>query len=115
VVTLRRADVVLVDFGEPQGSAPAYVRPALVIQANDYNTSRLVTIIVAVITSNTALARFPDNVSLPEGTAGLDRPSVVNVTRVRSIDRRYVIHTMGALPERFMADVDAGIRRVLGL
>ena len=114
MVSINRGDVVLADFGEPRGSSPAYVRPAVVLQSDPYNHSRINTIVLVVVTFSTALARFPDNVFLPEGTAGLDRGSVVNVTQLMTVDRSYVIQTLGHLPSRFMQLVDDGARRLLG-
>lgn len=56
----------------------------LVIQSASYNTSRLATVVVAVITSNTALAAVPGNVFLPAALTGLLKDSVVNVTALVS-------------------------------
>ena len=112
---VRRGDVVWADFGEPRGSGPAYRRPALVVQADIYNASRISTVVLAAITSNTALARFSDNVFLPAGCGGLDRDSVVNVTQVMSVDRRYIDDDAGCLPNHLMDQVDAGMRAILGL
>jgi mRNA interferase MazF len=46
----------------PVGSRPAERRPVLVVSADTDNASRLATVLVAVITSNTALADMPGNV-----------------------------------------------------
>ncbi|QAY70279.1 type II toxin-antitoxin system PemK/MazF family toxin [Xylanimonas protaetiae] len=114
-MTGRRGDVVWVDFGEPRGSAPAYVRPALVVQSDRYNDSRIATTVVVAITSNTALARFEDNVFLPAGTAGLDRDSVVNVTQVFTVDRSAIESPVGSLPASLLDQVADGVRSVLGI
>lgn len=114
-MTLLRGDVVWVDFGEPRGASPAYRRPALVVQADRYNGSRIATVVVAVITSNTALARYEDNVFLPAGTAGLDRDCVVNISQVFTIDREAVDPPEGSLPPSLAEQVDTGLRHVLGL
>ncbi len=46
-------------------SEPGYRRPVLVIQSDDFNHSRIATVIALVITSNTRLAQAPGNVFLP--------------------------------------------------
>src|SRR6266699_1080359 len=50
-------------------------------QAAAYNRSRLRTVVVAALPTNTRLAALPGNVFVPAATAGLDQDSVVNVTQ----------------------------------
>lgn len=104
------------DLGEPRGSAPAKRRPVLVLQADEYNRSRLATVIVVVLTSNTALAAMPGNVFLPGIATGLPKDSVANVTALATLDRRDLDQRpAGQLPGHLMAEVEQGIRRVLGM
>ena len=113
---VNRGDIHGCDLGPPTGSAPAKRRPVLVIAADSYNRSRLATTIVVVISSNTALAAMPGNVFLPAAISGLPKDSVVNVTAVATVDRRDLDpHPVGAVPEHVLADIDAGLRGVLGL
>ncbi len=113
---VTRGAVHWCDLGEAAGSAPAKRRPVLVIQADEYNRSRLATTVVAVLTSNSALAAMPGNVFLPANTTGLAKDSVVNVTALATVDRRALDpQPTGAVPHHLMADVDQGIRQVLGL
>lgn len=79
------------------------------------NRSRLGTVSVVGLTSNLKWAGAPGNLLVHAGTAGLDRDSVVNVTRVQTIDRSDLDARLGKLPRRLMNDVDAGLRRVLDL
>jgi mRNA interferase MazF len=110
-----RGDVCWADLGEPQGSKPAKRRPVLVIQADPYNASRLNTTLVAVITSNTALAAMPGNVFLPAVASGLPKDSVLNVTALATIDKADLHPPVGRLPSSLMTEIDRGLRRVLGL
>lgn len=113
---VNRGDIHWCDLGEPSGSAPAKRRPVLVIQADPFNRSRLATVIVAVLTSNTALAAMPGNVFLAAMATGLPKDSVVNVTALVTLDRRDLDpHPVGSVPAHLLAEVDAGLRRVLGL
>lgn len=112
---IRRAEVCWVDFGEPKGSAPAKRRPAVVVQADQYNKSRISTVVVLPITSNTALARHPGNVFLPARASGLPKDSVVNVSQPMTVDRADLDATGVTLPENLMDAVDAGLRRVVDL
>ncbi|MDM4764268.1 type II toxin-antitoxin system PemK/MazF family toxin [Galbitalea sp. SE-J8] len=70
-----------VDLGLPIDSAPAKRRPVLLISADPFNRSALSKVVVAVISSNTALAAHPGNVFLPAASTGLPKDSVVNVTQ----------------------------------
>ena len=67
---IQRGQIWWVDLAEPRGSEPGYRHPALVIQRDDVNRSRLATVVVCVLTSNTALARVPGNVLLPKRSTG---------------------------------------------
>lgn len=110
-----RGDVCWADLGEPKGSKPAKRRPVLVVQADPYNASRLNTTLVAVITSNTALAAMPGNVFLPAVASGLPRDSVLNITALATIDKADLDPPVGRLPSSLMTEIDRGLRRVLGL
>jgi mRNA interferase MazF len=112
---LGRGDVCWADLGEPRGCRPAKRRPVLVIQADPYNASKLSTTLVAVITSNTGLAAMPGNVFLPTVASGLPKDSVLNVTALVTIDKADLGQPVGRLPGSLMAEIDRGLRRVLGL
>jgi mRNA interferase MazF len=114
-VVIARGDIHWADLGDADGSRPAKRRPVLVVQAPAYNASRLATVIVAVITSNTGLAAMPGNVFLPAVATGLPRDSVVNVTALITLNKNDLAHPVGTVPEGLIAEVDRGLRRVLGL
>jgi len=110
----NRGDICWADLGEPKGSKPAKRRPVLVIQADSYNASKLSTTLVAVIISNTGLAAMPGNVFLPAVASGLPKDSVLNVTALVTIDKADLDQPVGRLPSSLMAEIDRGLRRVLG-
>ncbi|WP_308425944.1 type II toxin-antitoxin system PemK/MazF family toxin [Actinokineospora fastidiosa] len=112
---IRRGGVHWADLGDAQGSRPAKRRPVLVVQADPYNRSRLATVLVAVITSNTKLATAPGNVFLSAAATGLPRDSVVNVAAVVTLDKDDLGDAVATLPPSLMREVDAGLRRVMGL
>lgn len=111
----ERGEVWWGDLPEPRGSEPAYRRPVLVIQADDFNVSRIQTVIVAAISSNLSLGELPGNVLVTRRTSGLRRDSVVNVSQLFSINRRFLDARVGRLPARVQAQVDEGLRLVLAL
>lgn len=110
---IARGSVYWVDLGEAVGSRPAKRRPVLVVQADSYNDSMLSTVIVAVVTSNTALASMPGNVFLPSTASGLPRDSVVNVTGVVTLNKDDLGEQVGQLPKYLLDEVDQGLRRIL--
>jgi mRNA interferase MazF len=67
------------------------------------------------VTSNVRLAAAPGNVLLEQGTAGLDRDSVANVTQVLTLDRSTLDTRLGVLGGTLMSRVEAGLRLALGL
>ncbi len=112
---IERGGIYWADLGAPVGSRPARRRPVLVISAENYNRSRLATILAAVITSNTALASMPGNVFLPSAVTGLARDSVVNVTALVTLNKTDLTGHVGNAPPALLNEVDRGLRRVLDL
>lgn len=111
---MERGEIWWADLGEPRGSAPAFRRPVLVASSDAYNSSRIATVVCAVITSNLRLADAPGNVLLADGS-GLDRPSVVNCSQVVTLDKGELTERVGRVPADVLRLVDAGLRRVLAL
>lgn len=111
----NRGDVWWVDFGAPHGSEPAYRRPAIVVQADAFNRSTIQTVIVVPMTASVGLAAAPGNVLCRRRDTSLPKASVANVSQLAVIDRSRLVSRVGSLPARLMAELDAGIRRVLGL
>jgi mRNA interferase MazF len=112
---MRRGEVWWASLPEPTGSGPGFRRPVLVVQSNSFNQSRISTAVVAVVTSNVALAEAPGNVRLAKSEAGLPRASVVNVSQLLTIDRALLTLRVKALSGQTMARVDEGLRLVMGL
>ena len=112
---MRRGEIWWAALPEPVGSGPGMKRPVLVVQANPFNESRIATIIVAVITSNLALADAPGNVRLPKADSGLPKPSVVNVSQVLTIDRALLVERLRVVPSQVMERVNLGLRLALSL
>lgn len=114
-MVIERGGIWWADLGAAVGSRPAKRRPVVVIQSDSYNESRLATVLVAVLTSNTALAVMPGNVFLPSSTTGLSRNSVVNVTAVVTLNKSDLQELVSHVPAALFDEVDDGLRRVLAL
>jgi len=90
-------------------------RPVLVLQCDEFNGSALPTVVCALISSDQTLAAAPGNVALPARTCGLDRPWVVDLARMVTLDVRQLDQRAGYLRPRPMRLVDEGLKLVLGL
>jgi mRNA interferase MazF len=111
---IRQGEVYWLQFGQPEGSAPAGRRPALVVQHDRFNRSAISTTVIVAITSNLRLAALPGNVRLSRGEAGLPRASVVNVSQIRTIDRTRLAERVGLLGAPRIREVLKGLTLLLG-
>lgn len=100
---------------EPAKSGPGYRRPVLVVQADEFNRSRIATVIALVVTSNVRLAQAPGNVFLPQKLTGLPKDSVANVSQIVTVDKSFLTERVGTLPANVMDLVENGLRLVLHL
>jgi mRNA interferase MazF len=112
---VQRGEVWWATLPPPSGSGPGFRRPVLVIQSDPFNESRISTAVVAVITSNLALAEAPGNVRTSKAETGLSKPSVVNVSQVVTVDKGLLTERVRMLPSATLTRVDEGLRLVLGL
>ncbi len=112
---MYRGEIWWANLPDPTGSEPGYRRPVLVIQDDTFNQSRINTVIVVIITSNTRLAEAPGNVLLPQTASGLPKDSVANVAQILTIDKTFLVERIGSLPGSFQEQVDEGLRTVLYL
>jgi mRNA interferase MazF len=113
-VVISQGEVWWADLGEPAGSAPGYRRPAVVVQCDALNQSRVGTVVCVPLTSNLKWEGAPGNVLLTARTTGLSRDSVANVSQIVAIDKRQLTESVGKLPRRELELVLAGIDVVLG-
>jgi mRNA interferase MazF len=113
-LVIRQGEVYWLYFGAPEGSEPAGRRPAVIVQHDRFNRSALSTTVVAVVTSNLRLAAMPGNVRLRRGEAGLLRPSVVNVSQLRTIDRNRLGERVGVLGPARLREILRGLALLFG-
>jgi mRNA interferase MazF len=109
-MVINQGDVFWIDLGEPSGSGPGYLHPHVVIQNNLFNHSRINTVVVCTLTSNLKRAEAPGNVLLQEGEANLPKQSVVNVSRIFTVDKHDLIEKIGALGSGRVRDILDGVR-----
>lgn len=107
---IRRRQIWWVDFAEPRGSEPGFRHPALVLQRDEVNASRIATVVVCVLTSNRALAKAPGNTLLPRTATGLSRDCVANASQIATVDKDDLVEHAGTLSAVLMREVERGLR-----
>jgi mRNA interferase MazF len=112
---VERGEIWWARLGTPRGSEPGRRRPVVVVQSDDFNRSRIGTVVVAAITSNLSRALAPGNVACRPKASGLPRPSVINVSQLVSLSRDTLTDRVSRLPDAVMRQVDDGLRLVLSL
>lgn len=112
---MKRGEVWWASLPAPAGSGPGFRRPVVVVQSNPFNQSRIATVVVAIITSNLALADAPGNLRVGKAESGLTKPTVVNVSQLYTLDRELLTQRVRSLPAEAVRALDEGLRLVLGL
>jgi len=100
-------DLWLVDFGEPYPGEPAYHRPALVLGPPDMFGPDFPFVIVTPLTTTRRGLSVHVEVEATQDT-GLDDTSYVQCELIRSINRRRLVHRLGAIElatSREVADI----------
>lgn len=97
---IARGDIWWAALPDPVGSGPGFHRPVVIVQGNAFNRSRIATVVVVPLTSNTRLAAMPGNVLLTSRKTGLPRDSVANVTQIIAIDRSLLSERVGRISRR---------------
>jgi len=112
---MRRGELWWATLREPRGSEPGYRRPVAIAQSDDFTSSRIETIIVASISSNTRLAFAPGNIFLRRREAGISRDSVINVSQLLTVNKSALTERIGRLSPKCLDEFEAGLRLVLAL
>ena len=112
-MVIQQGDVFWVNLGMPRGSAPGYRHPHVVVQNNLFNASRMSTVVVCSLTSKIRYANAPGNVLLNKGEAKLSKVSVVNVSRVFTVDKADLEEKIGSLSGHRIREILDGIALVL--
>jgi mRNA interferase MazF len=115
MVNISRGDIYWVDFGQIISSAPAKVRPFLILQVNQISNTGIKTVIGCAITSNLSAANFKGAVFLALEDSGLPKDSVARLTELATFDKRQLDEYVGQISDETMRLIDDALRDVLGL
>ena len=109
-MVIGQGDIFWIDLCPPEGSEPGYRHPHVVIQNNLFNSSRINTVVVCALTSNLKRALAPGNVVLKKGEANLPKKSVVNISRIFTVNKSDLKEKIGTLSKARIREVLDGIR-----
>ena len=112
---MQRGEIWWAELPVTVASEPGYRRPVVIVQSNEFNRSRIRTVIAAILTTNLRLAEAPGNVLLTVDQTDLPQDSVVNVSQVITADKSFLIERVSKISDRLMLVIDEGLRLVLGL
>ena len=112
---MQRGELWWASLPVPTGSEPGYRRPVLVVQVDEFNRSGIRTVIAVALTTNMRLAEAPGNVRVSRSTTGLPRDSMANVSQIVTIDKSFLTELVQKVSPQVLAQVEAGMRLVLGL
>lgn len=110
---INQGDVFWIDFGEPVGSAPGFVRPVLVVQNNAFNQSAINTVLVCALTTNLRRAKAPGNVLLDENEADLPKQSVAVISQLFTLDKEQLIDKIGSLSKERIEQILEGVKLLI--
>jgi mRNA interferase MazF len=114
-MVIRKGSICWVDFSPGKGSEPIGRRPGLVVQNDILNDSNLNTVIMLAITSTMKFGELPGNVVLKKGEANVPKKCVINVTQIKSVDKKSIKEKIGTLPKKRIDEVHEGLKLVMNL
>lgn len=112
---MQRGEIWWAELSAPTGSEPGYRRPILIVQENDFNQSRISTVIAVAITSNLRLAEAPGNVLLKKRWTKLPKDSVANISQIITLNKSDLTECISSLPKLKVSEIDNGLRLVLNI
>ena len=106
---MTRGEIWFVDFGLPIGSEVGFRRPAIVLQNDVLNESKLKTVVVLPLTTNTVYADLPNNILLEKEVTGLTKDSVTQPHLIVHVDKRRLSEKISSLDKVAMEKVLKGV------
>lgn len=111
-MVIKQGDIFWVDLGVPGGSEPECRHPYVIIQNDVFNASAINTVIGIALTSNNARAAIPGNVLLKKGEANLPETSVVNVSRIMTLDKNDLMEKIGHISIKRIQEILDGLHLI---
>ena len=108
MVSIKRGDIILVNFDPPVGAETQKTRPAIVV-SNDINNVHSPIVSISPITSNVTRV-YSFEVEIPAGMGGLKTRSKIMIHQTRAVDKIRLLKKLGQLTPSIMAEVDQALK-----
>lgn len=112
---IRRGEVWWADLPPARASEPGFRHPVLIVSADDFNRSKIRTVLCVLLSSNERLAAAPGNVALSRRQTSLPKRSVANVSQLITLDKRFLERRVGRVPGSSLDEIESGLRLVMDL
>ena len=112
---MTRGEIWWVDFGLAFGSMTMGRRPALVVQNDNFNASKIATTVVLPLTTNTLLAEYKDNVLLSKNITKLPHDSVVLIPQIGTVDKDCLVGKITKLSPAQMLEISHALSDFLAV
>lgn len=109
-MVINRGDIYWVQLEDLDDLEKGIPHPYVIVQDNLFNHSRIHTVVACALTSNIKRVDLPGNVLLDKGEANLPRQSVVEVSKVSSIEKTRLGDYIGSLSEQRVNQILAGMK-----
>lgn len=114
-MVVRRGEIWWAELAFPEGSAPGFRRPVVIVQCDAFNRSTIRTVIAVALTSNLRHGDAPGNVLIPKNQSGLPKDSIANVSHLMTLDLEQLERRERDLSPLLTRAIDRGLRLVLDL
>lgn len=112
---MTRGEIWWVDFGLAYGSMPQGRRPAVIVQNDNFNASRIMTTVVIPLSSNILLAEYKDNILLDKMVTKLSKDSVVLTPQVGVVDKSCLVEKVSKLSPAIMLEISHALSDLLAV
>ena len=114
-IQVRRGEIYYADLDPVVGSETGKTRPVLIIQNDVGNLYSPTTIITVITEYSERKATYPICVAVCKDV-GLKKDSIVNLSQLRTIDKRRLIGPkLAELPDNLMEKVDTALKNSLAI
>lgn len=112
---MTRGEIWWIDFGLAYGSIPQGRRPAIIVQNDNFNASRILTTVVVPLTTNTMLAEHKNNIFLDKSITNLPKDSVALTPQVGVVDKKCLVERISKLSPVIMIEISHALSDLLAL
>jgi mRNA interferase MazF len=110
---IHQGDIFWLQHDNVEGEDARIPHPHVVIDADVPNQGQHTTVIVCALTSNLKRVSIPGNILLEAGEGSLPRQSVIEVSKVVSVEATQLGEYIGTLSAERVEEIEAG-RRFVG-